>query len=103
MCSTIYIYIYIYIYTYIYIYIISDCSKYPGGKFGHGESKRKLVSKSSILSLTGASGCWLLTDYTSHRKVVNESSVNARSPVITLNAHLINLTKNSQALPIHRD
>ena len=94
---------YIYIYIYIYIYFISDCSKYPGGNFGDGESKRKLVSKSSILSLIGASGCWFLTDYTSDRKVVNESSVNARSRVINLNAHLINLTKNPQTLPVHGD
>ena len=45
-----------------------------------------MASKSSILSLVSVSGLWLITDSTSHRKVVNESSVNVQSHVITLNA-----------------
>ena len=60
-----------------------------------------MASKSSILSLIGVSGLWLITDSTSHRKVVNESSVNAGSCVITLNARFTDLTKDSQSRPIH--
>ena len=45
-----------------------------------------MASKSSILSLVSVSGLWLITDSTSHRKVVNESSGNVQSHVITLNA-----------------
>ena len=74
--------------------------KFPGDKFGVSEPNRKwqgaMASKSSMLSLVGVSELWLITDSTSHRKVVNESSVNARSRVITLNARFTDLTKDSQ-------
>ena len=60
-----------------------------------------MASKSSILSLVGVNGLWLITDSTSHKKVVNESAVNARSCVITLNSQFTDLTKDSQSRPIH--
>ena len=78
----------------------SNWLKFPGDKFGVSEPNRKwqgaMASKSSMLSLVGVSELWLITDSTSHRKVVNESSVNARSRVITLNARFTDLTKDSQ-------
>ena len=87
------------------LYFISDWLKFPDGKFGDGEPNRKwyvvMASKSSILSLVGVSRHWLITDSTSHRKVVNESSVNARSCVITLNAPFPDLTKDSKTPSIH--
>ena len=59
------------------LYFISNWLKFRGGKFVEGEPNRKwfgvLASKWSILSLAGVTGCWLITDSTSHRKVVNES------------------------------
>ena len=43
-----------------------------------------MASKWSIL-LVGVSGRWLITDSILHRNILYESSVNARSRVITLN------------------
>ena len=87
------------------LYFLSNWLKFRGGKFCEGEPNIKwlgvLASKLSTLSLVGVSGRWLITDSTSHRKVVNESSVNARYRVITLNARFTNLTKDSQTPPIH--
>ena len=60
-----------------------------------------MASKSSILSLGGVSGHWLITDSALHREVVNESSVKAQSRVITLNAPFTDLTKDSQTPPVH--
>ena len=60
-----------------------------------------MSSKSSILSLVGESGRWLITDSTFHRKVVNESLVNAPSRVITLNVCLTDSTKDSQTSSFH--
>ena len=60
-----------------------------------------MASKSSILSLVGVSGSWLIRDSTSHRKVVNESLVNAWSRIITLNARFNDLAKEFQTPPIY--
>ena len=62
-----------------------------------------MASKLSILPLVGVSERWLITDSISHRKVVNEFSVNARSHVITRSYHarFTDLTKDSQIPPIH--
>ena len=89
------------------LYFISDWLKFSGGNFGKGEPNTNrtwqgvMASKLSLLSLVGVSGLWLITDSTSHRKVVNEYSVNARSRVITLNGRFTDLTKDSQTLFIH--
>ena len=87
------------------LYFLSNWLKFRGGKFCEGEPNIKwlgvLASKWSTLSLVGVSGRWLIADSTSHRKVVNESSVNAQYRVITLNARFTNLTKDSQTPPIH--
>ena len=56
----------------------SDWLKFSGGKFSDGEPNRKwqgvVASKWSIL-VVGLSGRWLITDSTSYRKVLYESSV----------------------------
>ena len=60
-----------------------------------------MASKWSVL-LVGVSGRWLITDSILHRNILYESSVNARSRVITLNTCFTDLTKDLQTPPIHR-
>ena len=54
-----------------------------------------MASKWSIL-LVGVSGRWLITDSILHRNILYESSVNARSRVITLNVYFTDLNKDLQ-------
>ena len=87
------------------LYFISNWLKFPSGKFGNGEPNRKswgvMALKSSILSLVGVRGYWLITDSTWYRKVVNETSVNARSCVIAPNVGFTDLAEDFQTPPIH--
>ena len=61
------------------LYVKSGCLKFPYGKIDNSEANRNwlgvMASKSSILSLSGVSERCLITDSTSHKRVVNGSSL----------------------------